>query len=113
MYVPDGSDRTIIPAQPGWFVAWPWRDKATKESGVTLDSVIAWMIVYGAGEYHRGVPHGVDEKPVYAHTYPITADGVEEMEQSCLKDPLGRFVIPSDRTYETEEVLLAEWKWKS
>jgi hypothetical protein len=76
MYYPGNSERTIIKAEPGWFVAWPSRE------GVHLDPIIAWLIVHSADDYHRSVKASRDEKSVSALPYPITADGVQGDNES-------------------------------
>jgi hypothetical protein len=106
MYYPDNSERTIIKADPNWFVAWPWSEDG--KQGVHLDPVIAWLIVHGAGNYHSSVRVSPNEKHVHASPYPITANGVHDNEQGALKDPDGRF-LAYEKTWENEADLLASW----
>ena len=79
MYHPDNSERTIIKADPNWFVAWPWREDG--KIGVHLVPVIAWLIIHGAGDYHSSVKAARGEKVVHANPYPITASGVPRLQQ--------------------------------
>lgn len=103
MYYPDNSERTIIKADPNWFVAWP-----SREGVVYLEPVIAWLVVHGAGDYHSSVKASPNERHVHATPYPITANGVQDNEQSCLKDPNGRF-LAYEQSWENEADLIAGW----
>jgi hypothetical protein len=107
MYYPTGSTHSIVPAAPGWYVAWPWLDNGTK--GVTLDVVIAWMIVHGMTAYDRSAQVPGDEKCCHVNCYPITADGVVESDQPALKDPDGQFIRPEQRSFANEAEFLESW----
>ena len=107
MYYPDNSERTVIKADPGWFVAYPWREDG--KQGVFLKPVVAWLIVHGASAYHHSVKAVPNDKHVHAHPYPIATDGVQDDDNySCIKRPDGRFVA-YEQTWENEAELLAGW----
>jgi uncharacterized protein YbaA (DUF1428 family) len=108
MYFPNGSNVSITPATPNWYVARLWEEHGTR--GVSLESVVAWMIVHAVTDYSRGVQAPKDEKCCIVQCYPITADGViEDIEQHFLKDPDGRFTQTGVRSYDNEEELFADW----
>jgi hypothetical protein len=109
MYYPEASERAVIKADPGWFVAWPWQEDG--KQGVELDPVIAWMIVHGAGDYHRSVKAGAELKNVHAYPHPIIPGGLQEVDgrHSCLKSPDGQFIAPGAQSWETEARMLADW----
>jgi hypothetical protein len=107
MLYPEGSTHTIVPAAPNWFVAWPGQNQdGTK--GVTLETIIAWLIVHSFGEYSPRIKVPRDEKCCHVDCYPITTDGVVE-EIGVLKDPSGQFIRPNDRSYDNEKEFLADW----
>jgi hypothetical protein len=108
MYYPPNANHVIIPAQPNWSVAWPYREDG--KEGVTLLPVIAWFIVHRVSDYATSVKtdHRQD-KVILTNPYPITAEGVEDGDGWCLKDPNGHFTILNDRICETEAELLAHW----
>lgn len=90
------DERRIIQAQPGWYVAFGWHDPKTGQQGVSLDVVIAWLMVTT-----------IRDHVVLVDPYPITADGANELRGDlALKDPDGRFVAPGDRSYDTEAEFL-------
>jgi hypothetical protein len=105
MYYPKDSEHTIIPAQPNWFVAWPWKEDG--KQGVALDAIIAWLIVHSVSDYHAKA--SPVEKVVTAHAYPITSEDVLDDGEWCLKDPGGHFLIANERTFDNEADLLAYW----
>lgn len=107
MLYPKNAERIVYPAQPGWHVIWPWKDP-DGSNRFSRDPVIAWMTIHVAEEYRQPVR---DEKCVTAHTYPITADDVEEMEHCALMDPNGKFIIPHDSSHIKEEDFFKAW-WK-
>jgi hypothetical protein len=39
MFYPDNSERTIIKADPDWFVGWPYREDGKR--GVALEPIVA------------------------------------------------------------------------
>lgn len=109
MFFPRGSTVTIVPAPPGWFVAWPWKDDAGVE-GITLDPVIAWAIIFNVEDYHPSVRAEENEKVVHVNPYPIVSDGVQDIGENCaLKSPDGRFNIPHDSMHEDEASFLKHW----
>jgi hypothetical protein len=111
MLYPEGSTHTIVPAAPGWYVAWPWHEPP-RARGVTLDTVIAWLMVHSVGEYHPSVKASRNEKPYHLDCYPITTDGVIENigETAVLKDPSGQFIRMNDRVYDSKEEFLDDWE---
>jgi hypothetical protein len=108
MFYPDNSERTIIKADPDWFVGWPYREDGKR--GVALEPIVAWLIVHGANDYHLSAKASRSEKSVHANPYPITANGVQgcNSEEYCLKSPDGSF-SNYNQTWETEAELLAGW----
>jgi hypothetical protein len=114
MYYPTGSTHSIIPAAPNWYVAWPWLGDGT--SGVTLDPIIAWLLVHSVTDYDRRVRDQFrEEKLCHVDCYPVTADGVvsDIGENSALKDPSGQFIQPDECIHENETKFLAEWERKA
>jgi hypothetical protein len=65
MFYPDNSERTIIKADPDWFVGWPYREDGKR--GVALEPIVAWLIVHGANDYHLSAKASRSEKSVHDH----------------------------------------------
>lgn len=111
MQVNGEAERTIIKAEPGWSVAWPWKNPEGSDSGVRLDPIIAWLITQKIEDFDRKVKVAPGEKSLALDVYPITVDGVVGNigDDSCVKDPQGRFFVPLSDGYENEADLLANW----
>jgi hypothetical protein len=108
MYFPNGSNVSITPATPNWYVARLWEEHGTR--GVSLESVVAWMIVHAVTDYDPCVQVPKYEKCCFVNCYPITVDGVvDNIEEHFLKDPDGRFTQTNVRIYDNEEELFADW----
>jgi hypothetical protein len=114
MFYPEGSNRSIVPAHPGWYVVWPWHEPP-RARGVTCDNVIAWLIVHSTAEFaenHTNARRPDDEKICHVDCYPITTDGIvgDVGDAVVLKDPCGRFIRINDRIYDNEEEFLDDWE---
>jgi hypothetical protein len=108
MYYPTGSTHSIVPAAPGWSVAWG------DDAGGPLfyEPVLAWFLVTHVGKYALGVKADPNaERSVGVEAYPITLDGVAENAPG-FKLPDGTFAIPQQRIGMTEAEYLAEIKPK-
>ena len=92
--------RTVVSAQPGWFVVDPWieDDDTIREFG--LEPVIAWAIEITDDANER------DEPSFYS--YAITVEPfTNDWEDQLLKRPDGTYVAPCDRSFRTDEQVLA------
>jgi hypothetical protein len=83
---------TVIPAQPGWFVAWHFPAEGDQVAMFTYEPILAWAITatFVIGQYaddHR------------AHCTPITASGEQCHGRIAIKSPDGQIDFPGDRAY--------------
>ena len=83
--------QTIIPAQPGWYVAWP-HDHEGDYIGFFLDPIIAWEV--GDGDVMPLCPEG---RPSDCHT---------DVEWA-IKTPDGKFIFLHANTLDSETKALA------
>jgi hypothetical protein len=93
--VREDSDEThsIIPAQPGWYVAvYAPRDNQGDEC-LVLDHIVAWDV--------ERIQEG---DATYRRADPITLDCTMEYDINvwAIKTPDGKFVQPTRMTYDTE-----------
>lgn len=108
MFYPKSSTHSIVPATPGWYVAWPWHEPP-RARGVTLETVVAWLMVHSVEDYRQARR---DEKCCHLNCYPITTDGLIDNigETAVLKDPSGQFLRLNDAIYHSEEEFLDDWE---
>ena len=79
------NSRTIIPAQPGWYVAWP-RKHEEEYFGFFLDPIVAWEV----DKNGEPMPICIEGSPLNVST---DADW-------AIKTPDGRFFFPHADTFD-------------
>ncbi|NGX46229.1 MAG: hypothetical protein K940chlam2_01416 [Chlamydiae bacterium] len=62
----DETIRKVLPAQPGWFLVFPFTDKEGRVTGVDLEPIVAWIVEYclDYDRDHHGVVWGDWARPV-------------------------------------------------
>lgn len=112
MEIDKGDETVIIKAEPGWYVAAAYW-LAEGLAAVSLESILAWLMVKSVGEYHPLMTHLADKRHVSVDVCAITGHGVEELQENeAFKDPLGHFIQPFNATWDTEAGFLAGVKDK-
>lgn len=99
------QDPVVIPAHPGWSVAWPTGDHAT------LDPILAWAVIKiseNSDNRYSRPRHSTFDTAVY----PITLDGLEDGAGFGFKDPLGQFHAGPDGEILATETEFLEW-WEN
>jgi hypothetical protein len=88
------NSRTIIPAQPGWYVAWPRKHKNEEDyTGFFLDPIVAWE----GDENRELVPLCPEGSP-----FDVKTD-----EDWAIKIPDGRFFFLHADVFDSEAKALA------
>ena len=92
--------RTVVSAQPGWFVVDPWieDDDTIREFG--LEPVIAWAIEITDDANEMDEPS--------FNSYAITAEPfANDWGDQILKRPDDTYLAPCDRSFRSEKEMLA------
>ena len=83
--------KTIVPANPGFFVVDPFKGEETETYiGFDLTPIIAWII----------------EQDQYGHSASPVLPDAEPMGEMIIKYPDGGFVLPYDRRLDDETAVI-------
>jgi hypothetical protein len=90
----------VIPAKDGFKLGVFLEKNDLEPSAFAYEDVIAWRI-----DLHS---EGEDTDDVYTRVFPIVLDWEPSLcNQWIIKTPDGKFVIPRDSTFETEEGVIS------
>jgi hypothetical protein len=113
--IPDDESRasqlvTIIPAEPGWFVAVFIEAGETSEACFVYDPIIAWEIRRARAHYHPIA----NQKSTFVHcdVYPITVgervDTMDGGQPKLIKRPDGCYEDVGNCTFGSEQDAIKE-----
>lgn len=104
MPTPKVTPPTLIPATPGWsiafFIAAGTHGGETWGDSLLLEPIIAWAIDYEVNP-DLGNWHDVT---------PVTIEGTTHIGEWAIKRPDGKFQIPDDTTLDDESAAIAHLK---
>lgn len=96
--------RTVIPAQPGWYVISGHLDKETGEIEVFREGIIGWVVEGDQSKY--------GDKSVFYDPRPITAEQGDGWHHVTpwIEQPDGAIFCPLDYSFHNREEWLAHIK---
>lgn len=102
------SDRTAIPAAPGYDVALPFygeddKDRLGPVVGLSYDPVIAWIV-----EIRPRYDAELCEEWLNSHAVPVSVHGQLEKNAFAIRAPGGRILFRGNREFETEAEAIAD-----
>jgi hypothetical protein len=102
----DFTERTIIPAEPGYSVI--RYSRIDQEATIRHDPIMAWLI-----QYFECCNTGTRKRASVASVFPVTPDRTLDyyLQVWAIKRPYdGKYQDMDGRLYDTEPELLAHWE---
>jgi hypothetical protein len=106
-------ERTIVVAEPWWFVA-TYVNKENSEGVihphcVVYEPIIAWVIERRVFKFRKGITREGRDWGTQHTATPVTLHGSPEESRNLwgVKSPTGEITVPYSETFDTEEGFLA------